>query len=171
MKKEELSYQYAEKAVRENPGNKYKGYHLHRQMELTRFDGYDIQQAFEDGMDAAAGTPAVVTIEGEWFWGTSIHLIITDGHALVKLVIDRRTREVCELYDLATHPSHRRRGYAAMLMRQAEETARQKGCVKAVLWVEKDSWQEQWYRRLGYATEPFIEPVSDGTVWLGKILS
>lgn len=52
MKKEELSTKYAEKAVRENPNNLYKGYHFHRQMELTRFDGYDIQQAWEDGYDA-----------------------------------------------------------------------------------------------------------------------
>ena len=52
MKKEDLSKKYAEKVVRESPNNLYKGYHLHRQMELTRFDGYDIQQAFEDGFDA-----------------------------------------------------------------------------------------------------------------------
>lgn len=45
-RKEELGRQYAEAKVRKSPENLYKGYHLHRQMELTRFDGYDIQQAF-----------------------------------------------------------------------------------------------------------------------------
>ena len=52
--KEELARQYAEKKVRESPANLYKGYHLHRQMELTRFDGYDVEQAFGDGFDEAA---------------------------------------------------------------------------------------------------------------------
>lgn len=51
-RKEEVGRQYAEEKVRKSPENLYKGYHLHRQMELTRFDGYDIQQAFEDGFDA-----------------------------------------------------------------------------------------------------------------------
>ena len=52
MKKEDLSKKYVEILLRESPNNLYKGYHLHRQMELTRFDGYDIQQTFEDGFDA-----------------------------------------------------------------------------------------------------------------------
>ena len=55
-------------------------------------------------------------------------------------------------------------------MKLAEETARQKGCFKTLLWVEKDSWQEAWYRRLGYVDEEFIPPVSKDTVWLEKFL-
>lgn len=170
MEKEILSQQYAEKAVRESPNNLYKGYDLHRQMELTRFDGYDIQQAYEDGFDASGDTTAIVTIEGTWFWGISIHHIISNGKALVKLVFDRRSEGICEIYDLNTHPDCQKKGYASRLMKLAEETARQKGCFKTLLWVEKDSWQEAWYRRLGYVDEEFMQPVSKDTVWLEKFL-
>lgn len=169
--KEELSQQYAEEKVRESPNNLYKGYHLHRQMELTHFDGYDIQQAFEDGMDVHyRETPSVISIEGSWFWGTSIHHIISNGQALVKLVFDNRLKGVCEVYDLNTHPSHLKKGYATLLMKQAEETARQKECFKIILWVEKDSWQEKWYRRMGYIDEEFMQPVNKDTIWLEKFL-
>lgn len=40
---------YANKKVIER--NEYPGYDLHRQKSLTRFDGYDVEQAFEDGLN------------------------------------------------------------------------------------------------------------------------
>ena len=53
MTKEELSRQYADQKVKDSPNNEYKNYPLSKQKELTRFDGYDIEQAYEDGYDAA----------------------------------------------------------------------------------------------------------------------
>lgn len=112
-----------------------------------------------------------IKIEGEWFWGTSIHIITTDGHALLKLVIDKRCSFRGEIYDLNTHPDKQRQGYANFLMKEAEEEARRRGCKNIVLWVEKGSWQKQWYRRHGYEDEEFMEPPSDDTIWLEKFLN
>ena len=112
-----------------------------------------------------------VKIEGEWFWGTSIHFITTDGHALIKLIIDNRCKHRAEVYDLNTHPDKQRQGYASLLMNRAEEEASLRGCVKIVLWVEKGSWQEQWYRRRGYEDEDLMEPPSEDTIWLVKFLN
>lgn len=67
-RKEELGRQYAEEKVRKSPENLYKGYHLHRQMELTRFDGYDIQQAFEDGFDAGNAEAGNIWHNAETEW-------------------------------------------------------------------------------------------------------
>ena len=53
MNKEELARQYADKKTAESPLNAYNNYPLERQKELCTFDGYDIEQAFEDGYDAA----------------------------------------------------------------------------------------------------------------------
>jgi hypothetical protein len=44
------SKEYAERRVNNSPYNEYKNYGQNTQMELTTFDGYDIEQAFEDGM-------------------------------------------------------------------------------------------------------------------------
>ena len=49
---EQLSKQYADKRVKDSPYNEYKGYSFTKQKELTRFDGYDIEQAYEDGANA-----------------------------------------------------------------------------------------------------------------------
>lgn len=51
MTRQELAKQYAEKKVDER--KEYPLYDLRKRKELTRFDGYDIEQAFEDGYDKA----------------------------------------------------------------------------------------------------------------------
>ena len=52
-KVEELARQYAEQQVKDSPNNEYKGYSFELQKELTKFDGYDIEQAYEDGYKQA----------------------------------------------------------------------------------------------------------------------
>lgn len=44
------SKEYTEEKVKTSPNNVFKNYSQYLQMELTKFDGYDIEQAFEDGM-------------------------------------------------------------------------------------------------------------------------
>lgn len=51
MTKKELARQYAERKVEER--KEYPLYDLRKRKELTRFDGYDIEQAYEDGFDEA----------------------------------------------------------------------------------------------------------------------
>jgi len=48
MNKEELSRQYADQKVEER--GEYTICDFHRRKSLTKFDGYDIEQAFEDGL-------------------------------------------------------------------------------------------------------------------------
>ena len=48
MNKEELSRQYADQKVEER--GEYTNCDFHRRKSLTKFDGYDIEQAFEDGL-------------------------------------------------------------------------------------------------------------------------
>jgi anaerobic ribonucleoside-triphosphate reductase len=49
MGKEELAKQYADNKVEER--KEYPLYDLRKRKELTRFDGYDIEQAYEDGYE------------------------------------------------------------------------------------------------------------------------
>ena len=50
MRVSELASKYADEKVSSDPRNLFKNYSLDKQKELTRFDGYDIEQAYEDGM-------------------------------------------------------------------------------------------------------------------------
>lgn len=111
-----------------------------------------------------------VIIQSDWFWGASIHVIAADGKALVKMVIDNDNTEDCDLYDLNTHPSCRRQGYATMLMQEAEKIALSMGIKRLNLWVEKKSWMEQWYRQMGFYIEEFRKPPNENTIWMVKYL-
>ena len=53
MTKTELSEHYANQKVLANPRNAFTGYSWDTQKKLTTFDGYDIEQAYEDGYDKA----------------------------------------------------------------------------------------------------------------------
>ena len=53
MKKEELAKHYANQKVLANPRNAFTGYSWDTQKKLTVFDGYEIEQAYEDGFDKA----------------------------------------------------------------------------------------------------------------------
>ena len=53
MTKEQLSEHYASQKVLANPRNAFIGYSWDTQKKLTTFDGYDIEQAYEDGFDKA----------------------------------------------------------------------------------------------------------------------
>ena len=50
MKIERLSDEYAVNKVMDR--HEYENYNIHKRKELTRFDGYDIEQAYEDGANA-----------------------------------------------------------------------------------------------------------------------
>lgn len=60
MTKTELSEHYANQKVLANPRNAFTGYSWDTQKKLTTFDGYDIEQAYEDGYDKA------VELAREW---------------------------------------------------------------------------------------------------------
>lgn len=49
--KAKLAQQYADSKVEER--KEYLNYDFHRRKILTKFDGYDIEQAYEDGFDKA----------------------------------------------------------------------------------------------------------------------
>lgn len=53
MSKEELSKQYGDKKTSESPRNVYRFLPLEKQKDLTCFDGYEIEVAYEDGFDKA----------------------------------------------------------------------------------------------------------------------
>ena len=115
--------------------------------------------------------PSPVVIQSEWYWGTSIHIVTADGKALVKMVMDKDIKDECEIFDLNTHHSCRKKGYATMLMQEVENIAHKRNVKRLYLWAERGSWMEKWYRRMEYETEEFREPPKKDTLWMVKFLS
>ena len=116
-----------------------------------------------------------IAIEGEWSWGTSIHIVTDDGRGLLKVCIDdtvagNANREEAEISDLNVHELYRRKGYAKALMRDAERNVMEKGCKRLCLWVECGSWMEGWYKRLGFEEKEMWSPPYPNTKWMVKFL-
>ena len=63
MEKEKEAIEYAENQVRLK--NEYPNCSMYRQKTLTRFDAFDIQQAFEDGWDKASEEKASTELTTE----------------------------------------------------------------------------------------------------------
>lgn len=61
------------------------------------------------------------------------------------------------LYSVAVHPSHRRNGLGAKLVRHAEDALIERGCMKINLQiVNTNESVKAFYESLGYSTEPRI---------------
>lgn len=113
----------------------------------------------------------IIKIATDWYWGTSVFLTTADGHAIIQCVFDDRGKDICELYDLNVHQDYRRQGHATRLMQAAEDEAKARGCKRILLWAEKDTWREDWYRRLGYDDEEFRRPPHESTKWMEKFIN
>jgi len=113
----------------------------------------------------------IIQMDGCEFWGEYLYLVTAHGHSLLKLFFDRKHPEgCCEIGELNTHPEYRQKGYAKMLVGEAERLAKEKGYWQVLLWTNRDTWVQEWYERMGYEVEEFMRPPSDGTVWLSKFL-
>lgn len=135
----------------------YRNFELERLLKILK--GIDFEEK-----------PTANVIASHWEWGTSVHIIASDGMALGKLTIEDKDTDEGYIFDVNTHASVRQRGYASMILDKAEEEAKQRGVKRLYLWVERGSWMEAWYRRRGFEDEEFMKAPSDNTLWLVKFL-
>lgn len=71
---------------------------------------------------------------------------------------------------LSVMTKYQNKGIGAFLIKSAEEFISNLKGNKAILYVEKDTWQEEWYKRLGYH-ESNIQDDVDGFIRNCKRLS
>ncbi|RUS45456.1 N-acetyltransferase [Cohnella sp. AR92] len=73
-----------------------------------------------------------------------LHLIVQDKVLFIDL--------------LAVDPTHQNRRWGTELMSRAEEYGRKKGCIKSILYVDKDNAKAQrFYSKLGYSNAQYVE--------------
>ena len=83
----------------------------------------------------------IIQMGGCEFWGEYLYLVTARGHSLLKLFFDKKHPEgCCEIGELNTHPEYRQKGYAKMLVGEAERLAKEKGYWQVLLWTNRDTW-------------------------------
>lgn len=97
----------------------------------------------------------------ERYGGPSIELVAHVGAEIVGLLdveLEREPGTVCSereglggmIWNVATHPDHRRRGVATALLQEAERMARAEGHVRFEAWTRDDSYVHAWYESRGF---------------------
>jgi ribosomal protein S18 acetylase RimI-like enzyme len=83
-----------------------------------------------------------------------LFLVARDGGAVVGTAMAGYDGHRGWIYTVAVHPSHRRRGVGAALLRRSEEALLALGCPKVNLQVRAtNAGVVAFYRKLGYAVE------------------
>lgn len=88
-------------------------------------------------------------IETRFWWGTTITVLPRDFCGSVQVDL---TDGYLDGYigSLCVHPEARNQGHGNALLAEAERIIKEHGRNDATLYVEKDSWLVDWYKRLGY---------------------
>ncbi len=93
--------------------------------------------------------------------------MLEDGSALCRIYGFKDDDSYMVLDSLSVKPNFRNRGIGTRLQEIREEYAKKKNCTHVFLWVEKNSWMIDWYKRRGYI-EKGVYDKEDGCVWMRK---
>lgn len=88
----------------------------------------------------------------KWWWGTTINIVTTNGHAMVELQFDDNYPTIAFVKGLIVYAPFRRNGLGTALLNECHEIARNKGYSYLQLSANKNEiWLWEWYqRRFGF---------------------
>jgi N-acetylglutamate synthase-like GNAT family acetyltransferase len=94
----------------------------------------------------------IITHENEWWWGKSYTLITNDGLATIELCVENNEERnyYGTIQSLMVHPSVRRKGLGNVMLKFAEEKAKELGLQQVVVVARKGTFLIPWYQRCGY---------------------
>ena len=116
--------------------------------------------AMKRGFDESERGGMVEMHTNRWPWGRMVDIVTHGGRGLVCVSVTDGEENKAWIHNISVVDHCRRRGYGRQLMKLAERKAKLLGCEMALLRVDKGTFQEQWYRRLGYVeTMPDQEEV------------
>lgn len=102
-------------------------------------------------------------------WGDSILLMSKGGTAFGRLYWFHDDNDTVYLDWLSVEKNCRRIGRGTYVQEAREKIGRKLGAKEVCLWVKKDSWMHDWYKRRGYADWKDNEEY-EGTIWMKKSL-
>lgn len=112
----------------------------------------DLEQILEIEKQSNLHPWSLKTFEGEINNKNSMNLALCgENGEVISYVFSWLYDQELEIQNIATHPSHRRRGYAKILLENALKTACRKGAVKALLEVRASNIEAiELYRQFGF---------------------
>jgi GNAT superfamily N-acetyltransferase len=102
-------------------------------------------------------------------WGFSIMIMEKSGKAFGRISRYYNNETAVYLDSLSVDAEIRRRGVATGLQEIRENIGRSLGATVSCLWVEKNTWMHDWYKRRGY--EDWIpHEHEENSIWMKKSL-
>jgi GNAT superfamily N-acetyltransferase len=98
-------------------------------------------------------------------WGESILIMKKDGKAFIRVYWFNDEDRIIYLDWLSVEESERKKGIATKLLKIVEKIGIDLDGIKLRLWVERDTWQQEWYQRLEY--EHYLDK-EENTIWMQK---
>lgn len=100
-------------------------------------------------------------------WGHTFHIMERSGLGFGRAYIYNNDPTTIYLDMLAVDPCARGDKIGTKLQELREQIGINLGCFSSVLWVDKDTWMYEWYKRRGYLYE--IDK-NKKQVWMKKSL-
>lgn len=154
---EDLQYlKFDEFRTRPRVGRKLQEYTLHKLEDRGLSFGMHTLSFLKNHIDELRNLPASVTIHNnDWGAYREETIILEGGAAICGLSFPgqgepEEHRDRAWLHDLSVLPGQRSKGLATRLLEICRRRAKAAGRRRLSLWVKPDTWQEDWYRRLGF---------------------
>jgi ribosomal protein S18 acetylase RimI-like enzyme len=105
-------------------------------------------------------------------WGTLIHVMERTGKAFGRVYQYDNEPTVAYLDSLSVDEKSRRQGLGTKLQEIRERIGVRLGATESFLWVKKDSWMHDWYKRRGYIdySEKESQEGEGNFIWMRKLL-
>ena len=99
--------------------------------------------------------------------GNQLYIIEEEGHAMVRVYDYNDEPDVIFIDSLSTEEKFRNLGIATELLDICEYVASCQNADQIVLWVKKDSWVHDWYKRRGYIDTADCT-IEENCTWMAK---
>lgn len=86
----------------------------------------------------------------KWKWGESVDIIMFDGAGFVSLSFDDSNPYVCYVAELSVTPKCRKRGYARILMQEAERICKERKIFRIDLNSITEPFVVDFYHKIGF---------------------
>lgn len=103
-------------------------------------------------------------------WGLVILIMRRDGKAFARFYQYSDDKATVYLDWLSVNVESQRQGIGTELQEMREEIGRKLGATTSCLWVRKDAWMRDWYKKRGY--EDWMDNENEeNAIWMTKALS
>lgn len=102
-------------------------------------------------------------------WGFTVFIMAENGNAFARAYWFKDDLETIYLDWLSVNEVNRKEGIGTELQLIRERIGVNNGATKSVLWVEKNTWQHEWYKRRGYVDlKPYEK--EENAIWMEKLI-